>query len=66
MKLKHRTYYYITEDACRAIHSSNFTETLFADDLNCMKEYEMSAKSEGIYEDLHACQESLHKWGRAN
>ena len=43
-----------------------YQETKFADDLSCSKAFEGSTPNEHIYNDLHACQNSVHAWGRLN
>ena len=44
----------------------NFLEVVFADDLNCFKDFSLSVENADIVEDIKKCQGELHKWGRAN
>ena len=53
-------------DAADAVHVHDFLEVIFADDLNCFKDFNLSAENEAIVEDMKKCQGELHKWGRAN
>ena len=54
------------EDAQHAVRKMHFIETIFADDLNCFKSFDRSIVDTKIYEDLHSCQNGLHKCGEAN
>ena len=54
------------EDARRAVNAEGFTETVFADDLNCYKAFASSFSNDTITSELRSCQESLHQWGHAN
>ena len=53
-------------DASEAIRSQGFTEIVFADDLNALKEYDGKTESSVILDEMGECQEQLHEWGRAN
>jgi len=54
------------QDAASAIRSSSFVEIVFADDLNAFKMYDNQADEKTMRNDMNACQEELHAWGRAN
>ena len=54
------------EDARRAANSEGYTETVFADDLNCYKPFAATCDNRVILADLAECQASLHRWGGAN
>ena len=54
------------EDARRAVHSETFSETVFADDLNCYKDFPPSTDNDEIFNELRLCQIALHSWGAAN
>jgi hypothetical protein len=43
-----------------------FTETVFADDLNCYKSFSSTASDNAILGEMRDCQASLHDWGNAN
>ena len=45
---------------------TGFLEILFADDLNCYKDYEATAAQEEVDSELKQCQAAVHKWGKAN
>ena len=53
-------------DAELAVASAGFTECVFADDLNCWKEFEGLATNPSIITACHKCQATLHEWGAAN
>ena len=53
-------------DAPLAVRSRDFLEVIFADDLNCVREFGPGTKQEVIEEQLRKCQAELHKWGAAN
>ena len=54
------------EDASSAIRSKEFTEIVFADDLNAFKIYDSAVGNDTIICAMGECQDELHKWGRAN
>ena len=54
------------EDARLPKNAADYTEALFADDLNAYKSYGASCKNEVLYEEMQYCQKCLHRWGRAN
>ena len=53
-------------DCSRAILKCEFTEVVYADDLNAFKEFEGSKENEDIVEEVKECQLELHRWGAAN
>ena len=54
------------EDASMPIQKNDFEETVFADDLNAFKDYELLKPNKNIFDDMRMCQNDLHSWGRAN
>ena len=54
------------QDAREAIRRCNFTEVVYADDLNAFQEYPSHTRNELIMEDLKRAQRQLHSWGSAN
>ena len=54
------------EDARLAVNLADFEETVFADDLNCFREYDAQWSDKRILEDMAKCQDILHQWGVAN
>ena len=53
-------------DASLAISSLDFSEVVFADDFNCWRSFEASTSLGAVLAECIKCQDSLHKWGRAN
>lgn len=53
-------------DARYAINGCGFTEIAFVDDPNSFKENGSNVSAETIAEEIKGCQNSLHRWGRAN
>ena len=53
-------------DASSATSRLGFIEVVFADDLNCTREFPAGTSSEECLAALKACQDILHSWGRAN
>ncbi len=53
-------------DATEAVQKKGFEEVVFADDLNCCKILPTECSNEDALKEVKACQEELHKWGRAN
>ena len=45
---------------------ADFKETKFADDFSCSKAFPKETPNEEIYENLKACQTSVHSWGSQN
>ena len=54
------------QDAALAIRSLNFSESIYADDLNAMRRYASNLQDDFIMEDLRQVQRRLHQWGDAN
>ena len=53
-------------DAAIAVNLYGFLEIIFADDLNCFKDFGLSVENTTLVQDMERCQKELHKWGRAN
>ena len=53
-------------DARLAVTAEGFTEVIFADDMNCSKEFPASTPHPAIMARLEDCQSELHRWGAAN
>ena len=53
-------------DARHAVHDADFTETAFADDLNCFGPFPTILSDEAQLESMSECQVAVHKWGEAN
>ena len=57
-------------DARQALQKGNFSETVFADDLNCWKRYLLDKNSAtphgAALTNLQEAQQELHLWGQAN
>ncbi len=53
-------------DAQVAVNAEGFSEVIFADDLNCSKDFGSHLTEAQIRQQLGACQNSLHRWGAAN
>ena len=53
-------------DSRDPIQKCNFSEIVFADDLNAWRKYEACASHDDMIEDMGMCQKELHKWGKAN
>jgi hypothetical protein len=54
------------EDSRCAVNVTGFTETVFADDLNCFKEFDVTVPEDELRQAQMKCQQSLHQWGEAN
>ena len=54
------------EDAARAVKEAGFTEVVFADDLNALKEVGKELQNEEALKTAAECQKKLHRWGAAN
>ena len=50
----------ILANAADAVHAHEFLEVIFADDLNCLKDFNLSAENEAMLKDIKKCQEKLH------
>ena len=53
-------------DAAQAVNFHGFLEIIFADDLNCFKDFDSDTPNLELHEEMHSCQGELHKWGTAN
>jgi len=53
-------------DAAVAVNSVEFLEIVFADDLNCFKDFGLHIPHETLHAEMDRCQSELHKWGKAN
>ena len=54
------------EDARMAVNRNGFQETVFADDLNAYRFFNSNVPARVIWDELKACQASLHVWGEDN
>ena len=54
------------EDARGGVNAEGFEETVFADDLNCFRDFSAGEENDEILQELLICQASLHSWGAAN
>ncbi|CAE8584050.1 unnamed protein product [Polarella glacialis] len=54
------------EDARKAVNSAAFTETIFADDLNCFRIFAAGIGNVFVNKQLHDCQAALHERGAGN
>ena len=53
-------------DAAVAVNMIEFLEIVFADDLNCFKDFGLHIPNETLHAEMDRCQSELHKWGKAN
>ena len=53
-------------DARVAVNKHSFTEIVFADNLNCFRQFDQGAPDEVVMNELRECQRALHEWGSAN
>ena len=53
-------------DSRRPIRMSDFSEIIFADDLNAWRKYDAATTHQTMIKAMTGCQEELHKWGQAN
>ena len=53
-------------DAAVAVNMIGFLEIVFADDLNCFKDFGLNVTHETMHGEMHQCQLELHKWGNAS
>lgn len=53
-------------DAAWAVRIKGFLEIIFADDLNCVKEFGPEVSKVVVENELRECQAELHSWGAAN
>ena len=54
------------EDARKAVLQAGFTDSTFADDLNCYKIFDSTLQNDIVHEELEECQRQVHNWGAAN
>lgn len=52
--------------SARPVQQMGFTESIFADDLNCFKNYSRAIGKDYVLHQIQGCQEEVHQWGRAN
>jgi hypothetical protein len=48
------------------VNNSGYVETVYADDLNCFKEFDQTVSDASIISSLKECQADLHRWGAVN
>ena len=53
-------------DVAVAVNMIEFLEIVFADDLNCFKDFGLHIPNETLHAEMDRCQSELHKWGKAN
>ena len=53
-------------DGVRPVEKKGFTESIFADDLNCFKNFHRSIGPDYVLRQIQECQNEVHKWGHAN
>ena len=53
-------------DCVRPVQKKGFTESIFADDLNCFKTFARGIGPSYILRQLQECQKEVHEWGHAN
>ena len=53
-------------DSRRPIRMHDFSEIIFADDLNAWKKFGAGTEHHSMIHDMKRCQKELHKWGAAN
>ena len=53
-------------DTAFAVNLVGFLEIIFADDLNCYKDFGIHIPNPSLNAEMRRCQGELHKWGRAN
>ena len=54
------------EDAKLVLHKHDYTEIVFADDLNALREFDLQEPTDSRNNADKSCQQELHAWGRAN
>ena len=52
-------------DAAAAVNLIGFLEIVFADDLNCFKDFGLNVTHGTMREEMNQCQLELHKWGQS-
>ena len=53
-------------DSAVAVNLLGFLEIIFADDLNCFKNFGIHIPNTSLQAEMRLCQRELHKWGKAN
>jgi hypothetical protein len=53
-------------DACLAVNSLAFVETVYANDMNVFKGFDSRIPYADILAELAQCQHSWHRWGKGN
>ena len=53
-------------DFARSVQKKTFTESIFANDLNCFKNFAKVIGREYILRQIQDCQKKVHVWGHAN
>ena len=53
-------------DAALAVNLHGFLEIVFADVLNCFKDFGVHTPNSELQVEMNRCQQELHKWGKAN
>ena len=53
-------------DAAMAVNIIGFLEIVFADDLNCYKDFGIHIPNSELHVEMHYCRSELHRWGKAN
>ena len=53
-------------NSVRPVEKKGFTESIFADDLNCFKNFHRSIGPDYVLRQIRECQNEVHKWGYAN
>ena len=53
-------------DSALAVNLIVFLEVIYADDLNCFKDFGLRIANVDIAQEMRRCQQELHKWGYAN
>ena len=49
-------------DAAIAVKVHGFLEIVFADDLNCFKDFGIHISNSELHEEMRRCQQEPHKW----
>ena len=53
-------------DASSAVNKNDFTEVVFADDLNAFKAFANNVPDDVLHDGMQVCQTNVHAWGRGN
>ena len=57
---------YFYADSARPVQKKTFTESIFAEDLNCFKNFARNIGNEYVLRQIQGCQKEVHAWGHAN